>query len=162
MGRQIKFYMSNSMQQEFISFLQEQGFKFLQSGLVNGDFHIQPQNVIFEYKVYLYRDDFGNLLLEQFGDSTQKSISSLFNPVIEYRLSKTNTIKKRVTAGRMWITSYDFYDTKANRDFIINEYNRLVKWIKKNVLYQPVISSEKKYIDQETLKLINNQDYKLQ
>ena len=162
MGKQINFYMSNNSQQEFIHFLTNQGFEFLKSGLLKNDILIQSSDVISEFKVYLHKNNFGRFIIEQIGDSTQKSISSLCNPVIEFRLSKTNTTRKCVTSGRLWLTSYDFLDIEANRELILTEYNRLVRWIKKNVLYQPAISSGKIYIDRESLELVKTQNYRLQ
>ena len=162
MGKQIKFYMSNKLQQEFINFLIEQEFEFLKSGLLENDIFIQSSDVISEFKVLLYKKIFGKFIIRQIGDTEQKYIDSMYNPVIEFRLSKTDTSSKYVTSGRIWLTSNDFLDHGANRDYILTEYNRLVRWIKKNVLYQSVIGSEKKYIDQESLELVSSQNYILQ
>lgn len=162
MGKQINFYMSNNTQQEFIKFLIDQGFEFLKSGLLKNDVFIQSSDVISEFKVLLYKNTFGKFIIKQIGDTSQKYIDSMYNPIIEFRLSKTDTTSKCITAGRIWLTSNDFLDHDANRDYILTEYNRLVRWIKKNVLYQPVIGSGKMYIDRESLELVNFQNYILQ
>lgn len=161
MGKQINFYISNQTQQKFISFLNEQGYVFLKSGLLNSEYFIQPENVIMESQVYLYKENFGPYTVTNLKNTDMQSILSSHNPVIEYSLSKTNSMEKKVYSGRLWVTSDEFFNTGIDRNIIYGDYSGLIRWIKKNVLYQPVKTSNKKYIDQETLEMVLSQNYDL-
>lgn len=89
-------------------------------------------------------------------------IDKSYNPVIEYWFSRIKHSDKSIRSGRLWLTSYDFYDVNADRTVINSDYNRLVRWIKKNVPYQKVSGySQKIYISNDLVDLIYNDAYVL-
>ena len=53
MGRQINFYMSDKMRQEFVDFLTNKGFCYVDDGVCEEVTYIAPSDIYSSFKVYL-------------------------------------------------------------------------------------------------------------
>ncbi len=147
MGKQINFYMSENVQNQFIDFLVSNDFLFLD----NEGKEIEYEKFYSYSEYYLYKSEFGCVLTKK------NSVDALNSPVIEF--CKTRIKDKRILRGRLWISDYYY---KANngqiqqsKNYII-EYQNLVKWIKKNVPYQNIKKGEsivKEYTNDELIQL---------
>lgn len=123
---------------------------------------LKGENIFNESSVCLYKDSFGEIKLKRIKNMNKFRIDKSYNPVIEYWFSRIKHSDKSIRSGRLWFTSYDFYDVNADRTVINSDYNRLVRWIKKNVPYQKVSGySQKIYISNDLVDLIYNDAYVL-
>ena len=160
MGRQINFYMDNKIKRNFIDFLDAEGCIFLPDCTFSSLYKLEKENIDNEYSVCLYMNFFGKIKLKHIQNINKFRIDKSYNPVIEYWISHINSSDKFISSGRLWLTSYDFYDANTDRTFINNEYNKLVRWIKKNVPYQKVNGySQKMYISNDLVDLVYNDGY---
>ena len=151
MGRQINFYMSENVQNQFIQYLINNDFLFLDgggkkiesSGLCTYDDY---------YYYYLYKIEFGCLLTKCNGNL----IDVLDSPIIEF--SKTRIKGNKMSRGRLWVSTYYYKDsgqTEESKKYIV-EYQKLVRWIKKNVPYQDIKQKEnliKEYANDELIQM---------
>ena len=77
---------------------------------------------------YLYKIEFGCLLTKGNGNL----IDVLDSPIIEF--SKTRIKGNEMSRGRLWVSTYYYKDsgqTEESKKYIV-EYQKLVRWIKKN------------------------------
>lgn len=163
MGRQINFYMGKKKREKFLEFLIAQGYLFLADGACSEIQYIQPSKVIYENCVCLYKDTYGIVKLDQKRYSNSKYISKSRNPIIEYWQSSINEKEKCIKSGRIWLSSYEFYDLTADRAIITKDFNRIIRWLKKNLLYQALNGySSKLYIDEELIDMVYNEGYDLE
>lgn len=166
MGRQIDFYMDEVTQKEFITYLKkEELIIFARSGPVN-DPNDEPK-----HQVHLYKPQFGTLVtledrpdlaksLAKFRTVSNSEILFAYSPVIEYCVPSIqgNIVK----GGRLWITNDDRIGNESESGkgkAYIAEYEKLCRWIKKNVPYQDIPignSLFKYYANDELLELIKN------
>lgn len=162
MGRQINFYMGKKKQEEFLEFLIAQGYLFLADGVCNEIEYIQPSKIIYESCLCLYKDTYGTIKLDQKRYSNNKYINKSYNPIIEYWRSNIKEEEKCIKFGRIWLSSYEFYDLTADRSIITKDFNCIIRWLKKNLLYQALIGySSKLYIDEELIGMVCNEGYVL-
>lgn len=147
MGKQINFYMSENVQNQFIDFLISNNFLFLDNEGNKIDF----QNLCSYNNYYLYKNEFGCLLTKN------NSIDVLNSPIIEF--CKTRVKENRILRGRLWISDQyhksNHGQTQQSRNYIM-EYNMLAKWIKKNVPYQNIKKGEffvKEYTNDEMIQM---------
>ena len=147
MGKQINFYMSENVQNQFIDFLISNNFLFLDNEGNKIDF----QNLCSYNDYYLYKNEFGCLLIRN------NSIDVLNSPIIEF--CKTRVKENRILRGRLWISDqyykYNNGQTQQSKNYIM-EYNMLAKWIKKNVPYQNIKKGEffvKEYTNDELIQM---------
>src|SRR5574344_3124489 len=92
MGKQINFYMDDSTQNRFLDFVRENQFIFLSyDGKKIG-------NINDYYDFYLYKKEFGDLILKEY----DKSLDILNSPVIE--VVKTRIKGQKVLRGRIWVS----------------------------------------------------------
>lgn len=160
MGKQINFYMDDKIKQDFINFLDAEGYVFLPDSSFDILYKLEKENINNEYSVCLYTSLFGKIKMKQIKDINKFRIDKSYNPVIEYWIPHIKHSDKSIRCGRLWLTSYDFYDKNADRTFINKEYNKLVRWIKENVPYQKVSGySQKMYISDELVDLLYNSEY---
>lgn len=169
MGRQINFYMSNEVKIQFYEFLKNDGFLFLPtSGFEVFDDTIMREEVDInnEYFICLYKKFYGEIITRKIEGYKKQYINIMYNPVIQFKIPQVDDIEKKILNGRIWLTSYDFHDKNASRKAITSDYNRLVRWIKKNVPYQEceikgVFSSGffKEYINDDIVLKMAEQGY---
>ena len=134
MGKQINFYMSENVQNQFIDFLISNNFLFLDNEGNKIDF----QNLCSYNDYYLYKNEFGCLLTKN------NSIDVLNSPIIEF--CKTR-VKENYKSNNG--------QTQQSKNYIM-EYNMLAKWIKKNVPYQNIKKGEffvKEYTNDELIQM---------
>ena len=144
MGRQINFYMSDKMRQEFVDFLTNKGFCYVDDGVCEEVTYIAPSDIYSSFKVYLYKKEFGKIYLRDTG--IVKYIDGCYNPVIEYIISRPSTkTVKRILNGRVWMTSDDLYDENADRELMTKEYNKIIRWLKKHLLYENIEAEKYTY-----------------
>lgn len=152
MGRQINFYMSNDIQERFIDFLNKKEFVFV-------DYNASIINDISDDSkrdIYLYKQDYGNIIMSQ---NDKVNIDSLKSPIIEYIKTKIIEEQQTVLRGRLWIET-KYYNGKGEvinkGESFIKDYQMLVRWIKKNVPYQQIKYKNyyiKEYINDELMEL---------
>lgn len=170
MGRQLNFYMSKKMRQEFEDYLDSEGFVYVKNGANEQVTFLTRSAIEKEVIVYLYKNEYGNIHLTDTG--IIKYIDGSYNPVIQYHVCRVNHDEKRLTSGRVWITSDDLYDDNADRKLITKEYNRIIRWLKKHLLYAHIEVEKhtyckrggyivKDYIDEEALRMVNEEGYTL-
>lgn len=162
MGKQINFYMNEKIKHDFIDFLESEGYIFLPDGTFNTLYELEKNNIDNEYSVCLYKSSFGKINLTELKSTRKFYIDKEHNPVIEYWIPHIKHSDKSIRSGRLWLTSTDFYDLNADRTIINKEYNKLLRWIKKNVPYQNVNGYLlKSYICDDLIELVYYSDYLL-
>lgn len=162
MAKQINFFMNEIKQNDFIDFLDCEGYLFLPDRPFSSLCKLEKNNIDNEYSICLYKSSFGIINPSQIKNTTEFFIDKSYNPIIEYWIPHIKHSDKSIRSGRIWLTSYDFYDLNSDRLIINNEYNKLVSWIKKNVPYQNVIGySQKMYICDDLVDLVYSSDYML-
>lgn len=162
MGRQINFYMNDKIKDDFINFLDSEGYIFLPDGSFERLYRLKKENIDNEYSVCLYMDLFGEIKPKQLKNVNKFYIDKSYNPIIEFWIPHIKPYDKSIKSGRLWLTSYDFYDVNTDRTFINKEYNKLVRWIKKNIPYIKINGySQKMYITNELVDLVYNEGYAL-
>lgn len=147
MGKQINFYMSENVQNQFIDFLISNEFLFLD----NEGKIIEFQNLCSYIDYYLYKNEFGSLLTKN------NSIDVLSSPIIEF--CKTRVKENRILRGRLWVSDHYYKSnnsqTQQSKKYIM-EYNNLARWIKKNVPYQNIKKGDffvKEYTNDELIQM---------
>lgn len=170
MGRQLNFYMSDKMRQEFEDYLKNEGFSYLDKGVCKEVTYIAPSDIYNFFYVYLYKKEFGKIHLHDTG--IVKYIDESYNPVIEYIRADVKYDEKRIRSGRVWITTDNLYDENADRKLMIKEYNRIIRWLKKHLLYENIEVEKytysihegytiKEYIDEEAIRMITEDGFTL-
>jgi len=151
MGRQINFYMSEKVQTEFIEFLEQNNFLYVDY-YVDKTVHPSCKD---EYMVYLYKEAYGELV-KKFDDTVY---DNSHGPVIEYSKTLIREDKKTITRGRLWMTDW-YFDEAGNKvkknELLTKDYEKLVRWIKKHVPYQVYNHKGymlKEYINDEVIEL---------
>lgn len=152
MGRQINFYMSNDVQERFIDFLNKNEFVFVDcnASMINDILDDSKRDI------YLYKQDYGNIIMSQ---NNKSNIDSLKSPIIEYIKTIIKEEQQTVLRGRLWIET-KFYNEKGEvinkEESVLKDYQMLVRWIKKNVPYQQIKKKDhyiKGYINDELKEL---------
>jgi len=166
LGRQINFYMSKEVENEFFKFLKKENFEFLirdnKNNVLTRLYEIKYSEFNQNY-AYLYKPEYGEYFIEE---EPFVDIEPITSPVIEFIRTYINNDEKTITRGRIWIET-KYYDSSGelvekNAEFI-KDYNRLVRWIKKNVPFREIIQEdyvEKEYANDEIVELVN-QGYRL-
>lgn len=150
MGKQINFYMNESVQNQFMEWLKKNEFQFV-------DYYSKPISQPENKEVlgaYLYKPEHGEILLHSDG-----RMDSIKSSVIEYSKTVVKEAEKKVLRGRLWIET-QYYEQSGNiikkPEQFLKEYQRLVRWIKKYVPYQEIAvgnSFIKEYINDEMKQL---------
>lgn len=152
MGRQINFYMSNDVQERFIVYLKESEFTFFNSkAQIIGDLFSDDIG-----KIYLYKQVYGDIIMNH---HSIKNIDVIKSPIIEFKKTVLKKDQNKVLRGRLWI-NIQYYDERGatinKGEQILKDYQRLVRWIKKNVPYQQIKKGEhdiKEYMNDELKEL---------
>ena len=99
-------------------------------------------------------------------DGSLVDIDQITSPVIEF--TRTNIVhdKKVVRRGRIWIET-KHYDSSGElvekKEEFVKDYNRLARWIKKNVPFREIPKGDfivKEYTNDELMELVK-QGYRL-
>lgn len=152
MGKQINFYICESIQNSFIEYLQDNQFEFLDwnAGVVN-----QPSSMDV-FGLYLYKSNYGELVMQP---GNGASMNILNSPVIEFSKTIIKTEQKRILRGRLWIAT-QYVDEEGNwvkkSELFVKDYQKLNRWIKKHVPYQEIRKGEylvKEYVNDELKEL---------
>lgn len=152
MGRQINFYMSETVQAEFIEFLKQNQFVYY-------DYYANKVENPADKKldeVYLYKEDYGVFLRNK---NDNRYIDFMDGPVIEFSKPIVNAETKKLTEGRLWMDGW-YFDEAGNKvkknELLTKDYEKLVRWVKKHVPYQEYIQKGyilKGYINDEVIEL---------
>lgn len=156
MGKQINFYMSKDVEDEFIEQLKQNNFIFLITDFENNkiiDTHGKTDN---SSKLYLFKEVYGNITMQE---GMLSRLNTIKSPIIEFRRTIIKEDKKIILRGRIWVSN-QYYDEcgtiiKKNPQ-LMQDYNSLVRWIKKYVPYQEIKKDEclvKEYINDEMKRL---------
>ena len=152
MGRQINFYMSETVQAEFIEFLKQNQFLYYDSRANKVE---NPPDKKY-YAVYLYKENYGEFLRNK---HDSRYIDFMDGPVIEFCKTLINEEKKTITRGRLWMDSWYFNEAgnKVKKSVLLTkDYEKLVRWVKKHVPYQEYEKKGyilKEYINDEVIEL---------
>lgn len=126
MGRQINFYMDRETEQNFLQYLGEEGYTVLLEDLQELSVEEPAKR---PWWVMIYKEAYGKPICNGETDTADVDRS----PVIEFIRTRVNEEKKCIQRGRLWISmENEFADEKA-RDLFLKDYNRLVRWLKKNI-----------------------------
>lgn len=155
MGRQINFYMNKTIETDFIEFVMHSGFIMLWEDVINKQckkiVDISNDNER-SWLLILYKEEYGELIHEnQYWDR----INRIKSPIIEFTKTGIDKNKNSIRQGRIWIGSDCVFNSEESKTMFIKDYNKLVRWIKKNVPYQEY------YHNNHTAKGYINDDIKL-
>lgn len=152
MGKQINFYMSEVIQNRFIEYLCHNHFIFLDKNSAIID-EPKSNNIL---GGYLYKHDYGNIIMRQDINDYMDSIKS---PVIQFGKTIIKEEKHRILRGRLWVED-KYYDEEGKllikERELLKDYQMLVRWVKKNVPYQKIALDEyftKEYVNDELIEL---------
>lgn len=152
MGKQINFYMCENTQKNFIEYLQQNQFEFLDS---NSNIVNQPSSSSI-FGTYLYKLDYGEIVMRQ---DNKESMDTLKSPVIQFGKTIIKTEQKKIMRGRLWIADW-YYDDEGNlvkkEGILVKDYQILIRWIKKHVPYQEIKKGEylvSEYVNDELKKM---------
>lgn len=159
MGKQINFYMSETVQDQFLEYLKQEKFQFLD----NSSNKIDKPGIRDVFGMYLYKPEYGETILHSEG---RVELDSIKSPVIEYSKTIIKEEYRKVLRGRLWIcTQYYAEDGSLTQkpEQLLKEYQRLVRWIKKNVPYQEIKTGNayiKEYVSDE-MKQLQEDEFRL-
>ena len=115
------------------------------------------------FSLYLYKSNYGELVMQQGNGASMDTIKS---PVIQFCKTSIKTEQKKILRGRLWIAT-QYYDDEGNwvkkSELFVKDYQKLNRWIKKNVPYQEIRKGEylvKEYVNDE-LKELQEKGYVL-
>ena len=152
MGRQINYYMSPKVQENFVEYLIQNQFVFLDYYAKTVE---QPLSKSV-YRMYLYKPEYGDVVMRK---DCKDILDVPKSPVIQFNKTSINEEKKKVIWGRLWV-EIKYYDEKGEiitkNDSLVKDYGRLNRWIKKNVPRYEYRSGKhvyKEYINDEILEL---------
>ena len=152
MGRQINYYMSEKVQENFIEYLIQNQFVFLDYYAKTVE---QPLSKSV-YRMYLYKPEYGDIVMRKDRDDI---LDVSVSPVIEYNKTTIREEKKQVTSGRIWV-EIKYYDENGEiitkNDSLVKDYGKLNRWIKKNVPCRERPLGKyvyKEYINEEIMEL---------
>jgi hypothetical protein len=152
MGRQINFYMSETVLAELIEFLKQNQFVYYDYCANKVD-NVADKKL---YTVYLYKENYGVFLRNK---SDSRYIDFMDGPVIEFSKSMIDAETKKLIRGRLWMDGW-YFDEAGNKvkksELLTKDYEKLVRWVKKHVPYQEYEQKGyilKEYINDEVIEL---------
>lgn len=169
MGRQYNYFISPKEDKNFVKYLLDNNFIILepQKEIKNNDetwnweelkickcSKQNDEDFFIPYKTYIYKKEWGELKQNQKGyfDFVMKS------PVIEHIHCLINS-ENRLSRGRLYFPTY-YKDEIEAFDTIYKEYQRLVRKMKKNIIYKDYVFKNGKRIgwpfSQEAIGIIEN------
>jgi len=156
MGKQINFYMSKDVEDEFIEYLKQNNFMFLITDFESNKIINTYGKTDNSSKLYLFKEVYGDITMQE---GVLSRLNTIKSPVIEFRRTIIKEDKKKILRGRIWVSNqyYDDYGTIIKKNpQLIQDYNSLVRWIKKHVPYQEIKKDEysvKEYVNDEMKQL---------
>lgn len=154
MGKQINFYLDEQIQSQFVDYLTQCGFVLLN---IDADEVEADSNSIFS--VYLYKNNYGALICTQ---NAMKQINSIRSPVIQFKKIIIKMDQQTILRGRLWMEDKYYADngTIIQKDIaLVKDYQKLVRWIRKNVPYRKIPkgnSEVMEYASESLDELYNN------
>lgn len=136
MGRQINYYMDKEVENRFIAFLLQSGYKILYDDTEEEEIKdIINANDIKEYGfLYIYKELYGEIVYnEHYG---WEIIDEFNSPVFEFSRTQILEDKKGIREGRIWVNTNLEFENPDIKEQFLKDYGKLVRWIKKNVPYQ--------------------------
>jgi len=161
MGRQINFYMDEKIQDLFVDYIFHQGFVVMYTDSNKKELVVceNKNNLNQEYYLFIYKKVFGELVCDE---NFNYELNVVDSPVIEFTKTMVKDEGKTIIRGRLWMET-KYYDENNNlllkAPKLTDEYNLLVKWIKKHIPFQEVMCGNhiiKEYISNDMKGLLNN------
>ena len=153
MGVQINFYIDNELQQEFIKYIYECGYKIMDCMSSDNKLNVYDS---FDKVVYIDRPwyifdpvDLNNIFIKSWGQ-----IDPLKSNIIEFIPSSVHNTDMEILQGRIWFEKYVYVNNekKLKSQLLADLYKDLCKWIKKNTKYT-LIGQIKQYVTDEIINL---------
>jgi len=148
--------MSKDVEDEFIEYLKQNNFIFLITDFESNkiiDTHGKTDN---SSKLYLFKEVYGDITMQE---GVLSRLNTIKSPIIEFRRTIIKEDKKKILRGKIWVSNqyYDDYGTIIKKNpQLIQDYNSLVRWIKKHVPYQEIKKDEysvKEYVNDKMKQL---------
>lgn len=155
MGIQVNFYIDNKLQQEFIKYIYECGCKIMDCISAGNKLNIYDSfdNVVFIGRpLYICNpSDLDNIFIKPWGQ-----IDPLDSHIIEFIPTSINSLDMEMGQGRIWFEKYVYIneERKIKNQLLLDLYNSLCKWIKKNTDYV-FIGQKKQYVTDRIIELVN-------
>jgi len=159
--------MSEEIDNKFFEFLKEEKFRFLFHDYENNSlvrlYETKYSDFNQKYLYFLYKPEYGEYFIKE-GPIVR--IDQITSPVIEFIRTSIVHDEKIIRRGGIWIetkhydSSGELVEKKAE---LVKDYNRLVRWIKKNVPFRGVPKGDyivKEYANDEIMELVK-QGYRL-
>ncbi len=141
MGRQINFYMNKEVEKRFMEYVLELNFCIIELNDVNKKLkytnEINNLNLIKDNNIYIYNKEYGELSF--FDNDIKYGFSDITSSVIQFSRTIFNEKEKTIGIGRISYEHKYYADdgTIIEKDIrLLKDYEKLVRWIKKNVPYQ--------------------------
>ena len=156
MGKQINFYMSKDVEDEFIEYLKQNNFIFLITDFESNKIINTYGKTDNSSKLYLFKEVYGDITMQE---GVLSRLNTIKSPIIEFRRTIIKEDKKKILRGKIWVSNqyYDDYGTIIKKNpQLIQDYNSLVRWIKKHVPYQEIKKDEysvKEYVNDKMKQL---------
>jgi len=164
MGKQINFYMDYETEQRFVEFVLTDGGKILfrkpHSTIEHIEILPKPFSVDGWTQVFLYKEDFGDVILRQLKDMSER-VDSICSPVIEFSRTVINEEEKTIYGGRLWMeTKYWQNEDLLEKPKELDKwYSMLNKWLKKQIYKAEVLKNGRlieEYITPKIKELLDN------
>ncbi len=163
MGRQINFYMSESVEREFFELLLSKGYKMFYRDFIEEK--IQGLTSYDElnrrkWLIILYKDSYGPL---KYSDEKRTEIDKSYSPVIEWCRTTIDGNEKIVHRGRIWMSGWIEFDDSVMEIQFKKDFNSLVNWIRRKVPKNEYTCKGhilSRYMNEE-LKIYEDQGYKI-
>jgi len=155
MSKQINFYMSQSVQYQFIEYLKKELFQFIDNNYKK----IEKPDAGDIFGMFLYKPSYGKIMIQQ----DTNVIDSIKSPVIQFNKTIMKEEENKILRGRLWL-SEQYYDEKGDlvskEAMLLKDFQKISRWIKKNVPYQEIKKGEylvKEYVNDELKELQEKQ-----
>lgn len=154
MGVQINFYMDNKLQQEFIKYIYECGYKIMDCMATDNKLNVYynfNEVVYIDRPLYIFNPtDLNNIFVKSWGQ-----IDPLNSNIIEFINTSISDTNMKILQGRIWIEKNIYRNGEKNlkSQSLIDLYCNLRKWIKKNTKYT-LVGQSKQYVTDEIINLI--------
>lgn len=161
MGKQYNYYIDSLLEKKFCEHLFKNGYSLL-------SFYRNELVYYTDYKLlctkasslcifFIYREEWGALASE-----TDERLLREKSPIIVYRRPCINNERQSVSRGRLFVNT-KYKNDIMNYDLVCNEFNYLVRWLKREIEYKEYqFQNGKKClypISQKAVELIENGYY---
>lgn len=160
MGKQINFLMDSETEEKFIEYILSDGILLFEGNNmrpVKMKSFPEPFSSKAWFKLYLYKDEFGDLKLKKL-DEERKYIDVIVSPVIEFSRTIIRDSAKEISRGRLWV-EMNFYNDKnelvSKKNDLEEWFKNLSKWIKKHLPKTEIIGKNKVYSEYSCMSINN-------